>query len=72
MNNGLIEQNDSPYTIFNKPKNEFVANFVGSHNVISQNKKKFAIRMDQIKISKTSKINNNTMVLDDLEFRVKM
>ena len=29
MNNGLIEQNDSPYTIFNKPKNEFVANFVG-------------------------------------------
>ena len=69
MNNGLIEQNDSPYTIFNKPKNEFVANFVGSHNVISQNKKKFAIRMDQIKISKTSKINNNTMVLDDLEFQ---
>ena len=69
MNKGLIEQNDSPYTIFNKPKNEFVANFVGSHNVISQNKKKFAIRMDQIKISKTSKINNNTMVLDDLEFQ---
>ena len=55
--------------IFNKPKNEFVANFVGSHNVISQNKKKFAIRMDQIKISKTSKINNNTMVLDDIEFQ---
>ena len=35
MNNGLIEQYDSPYNIFNKPKNEFVANFVGSHNVIS-------------------------------------
>ncbi len=69
MNNGLIEQNDSPYIIFNKPKNEFVANFVGSHNVISQYKKKFAIRMDQIKISKTSKINNNTMVIDDLEFQ---
>ena len=39
MNNGKIEQVGDPYEVFNKPKNEFIANFVGGHNVISKNKK---------------------------------
>ena len=39
MNNGKIEQVGNPYEVFNKPKNEFIANFVGGHNVISKNKK---------------------------------
>ena len=69
MNNGIIEQFDSPFNIFNKPKNEFVANFVGSHNVISQNNKKYAVRMDRITVIKTKKSNNNTMIIKDLEFQ---
>jgi putative spermidine/putrescine transport system ATP-binding protein len=36
MNNGKIEQVGDPYEVFNKPKNEFIANFVGGHNVISK------------------------------------
>ena len=55
MNNGIIEQFDTPYNIFNKPKNEFVANFVGSHNVVYLKDKKIAVRMDQMNIVKTKK-----------------
>ena len=50
MNNGKIEQVGDPYEVFNKPKNEFIANFVGGHNVISKNKKSYSIRMDHIRI----------------------
>ncbi|MAJ14834.1 MAG: Fe3+/spermidine/putrescine ABC transporter ATP-binding protein [SAR116 cluster bacterium] len=69
MNDGIIEQFDSPFNIFNKPKNEFVANFVGSHNVVLQNNKKYAVRMDQITVIKTRKSNHNTMTIRDLEFQ---
>ena len=69
MNNGIIEQFDTPYNIFNKPKNEFVANFVGSHNVIYLKDKKIAVRMDQMSIVKTKKLNDNTMIIEDIEFQ---
>ena len=59
MNNGIIEQFDTPYNIFNKPKNEFVANFVGSHNVVYLKDKKIAVRMDQMSIVKTKKSNDH-------------
>ena len=69
MNNGIIEQFDTPYNIFNKPKNEFVANFVGSHNVVYLKDKKIAVRMDQMNIVKTKKLNENTMTIEDIEFQ---
>ena len=69
MNNGIIEQFDTPYNIFNKPKNEFVANFVGSHNVVYIKDKKIAVRMDQMSIVKTKKSNDNTMIIEDIEFQ---
>ena len=69
MNNGIIEQFDTPYNIFNKPKNEFVANFEGSHNVVYLKDKKIAVRMDQMSIVKTKKSNDNTMTIEDIEFQ---
>ena len=69
MNNGIIEQFDTPYNIFNKPKNEFVANFVGSHNVVYLKDKKIAVRMDQMNIVKSKKLNDNTMTIEDIEFQ---
>lgn len=69
MNNGIIEQFDTPYNIFNKPKNEFVANFVGSHNVVYLKDKKIAVRMDQMNIVKTKQLNENTMTIEDIEFQ---
>lgn len=35
MNQGLIEQVDAPRAVFNQPRSEFVARFIGGHNVIA-------------------------------------
>src|SRR5699024_10666894 len=31
LNNGVIQQVDSPYNVYNRPKNTFVASFMGSY-----------------------------------------
>ena len=70
MNNGKIEQVGDPYEVFNKPKNEFIANFVGGHNVILKNKKFYSIRKDHIQIinNKESK-NCYPMTVNEIEFQ---
>jgi putative spermidine/putrescine transport system ATP-binding protein len=70
MNKGKIEQVGDPYEVFNKPKNEFIANFVGGHNVIVKNKKNYSIRMDHINVI-FSKKNKNThpMIVNEIEFQ---
>ena len=70
MNKGKIEQVGDPYEVFNKPKNEFIANFVGGHNVISINNKPYSIRMDHINVNFDKK-NKNTysMKVNEIEFQ---
>ncbi len=68
MNRGNIEQIDTPFNIFNKPKSEFIANFIGSHNIVERKAKKYAIRMDQIEISKTN-TKNARIIINDIEFQ---
>ncbi len=69
MNKGVIEQSDTPYNVFNKPKNEFIAHFVGSHNVVQVGAKKYAVRMDQIKINISKKPENDDIKINDIEFQ---
>ena len=70
MNNGKIEQVGDPYEVFNKPKNEFIANFVGGHNVISKNNKSYSIRMDHIRIINNIKSKNSyTMTVSEIEYQ---
>ena len=70
MNKGKIEQVGDPYEVFNKPKNEFIANFVGGHNVISKNKKFYSIRMDHIQITKNKNSKNSyPMTVNEIEFQ---
>ena len=70
MNKGKIEQVGNPYEVFNKPINEFIANFVGGHNVISKNNKSYSIRMDHINVNFDKK-NKNTqlMKVNEIEFQ---
>ncbi len=53
MNNGRIEQAGTAIEIFNAPKTEFVARFMGGHNVINDGSRHVAIRADKIDISTT-------------------
>jgi putative spermidine/putrescine transport system ATP-binding protein len=47
MNAGRIEQTGSPHTIFNAPRTEFVARFIGGHNVIPLGDTQIAVRTDK-------------------------
>lgn len=50
MNRGSIEQAGTPREVFNAPKTAFVAQFIGSHNVIHTNGGAIAVRADRLKL----------------------
>ncbi|WP_085314343.1 ABC transporter ATP-binding protein [Derxia lacustris] len=55
MNAGRIEQAGSPHDIFNRPRTEFVARFLGGHNVIRTDggaaTAPVAVRADKVKLA---------------------
>ena len=52
MNNGRIEQDASPHALFNAPRSEFVARFIGGHNVIPSPRGPVAVRADRTRLSR--------------------
>jgi putative spermidine/putrescine transport system ATP-binding protein len=52
MNAGRIEQQGSPRDIFNHPKTEFTAKFIGGHNVIAVDGEIFAVRNDRLMLKR--------------------
>ncbi|WP_339693734.1 ABC transporter ATP-binding protein [Celeribacter baekdonensis] len=48
MNNAVIEQAGPARSVWNTPRTEFVARFMGGHNVISLNGTKVALRADEV------------------------
>ena len=50
MNAGKVEQQGTPHQLFTKPKNRFVAQFIGGHNVIEKGLQPLSVREDRIKI----------------------
>jgi putative spermidine/putrescine transport system ATP-binding protein len=48
MNKGRIEQAGSPKEVFEKPATEFVARFLGGHNVIATPSGPIAVRADRL------------------------
>jgi putative spermidine/putrescine transport system ATP-binding protein len=69
MNEGRIEQDGSPQDIFNAPKTEFVARFIGGHNVVDQDGGRVAIRADRIVIAK-GEVGGSALeaIVRDVEF----
>lgn len=51
MNDAVIEQAGDARTVWSAPKTEFVARFMGGHNVISLEGAKFALRADAVTIA---------------------
>ncbi|MBE9637596.1 ABC transporter ATP-binding protein [Salipiger mangrovisoli] len=51
MNNAVIEQAGSARDVFNAPKTEFVARFMGGHNVLALPQGRFAIRNDLTRLA---------------------
>jgi putative spermidine/putrescine transport system ATP-binding protein len=51
MRAGRIEQVGSPRDVFNAPKTEFVAQFIGGHNVIRSQNGTIAVRADRLVVT---------------------
>ena len=51
MNHGLIEQVGSPHQVYNHPASEFVARFMGGHNVLDTPAGPIAVRNDHMQIA---------------------
>ncbi len=51
MNNAVIEQAGSARDVFNAPQTEFVARFLGGHNVLSLAHGRFALRTDEVRLA---------------------
>src|SRR5258707_5511361 len=52
MNGGRIEQQGSPREIFNHPRTEFTAEFIGGHNVIGVGDKTYAVRVAKLTLKR--------------------
>ena len=50
MNQGRIEQEGPPHDVFNAPRTEFVARFMGGHNVIDLGETLVAARTDRTRL----------------------
>ena len=51
MNHGRIEQMGAPREVYNRPASEFVARFMGGHNVLTTTQGKVAVRNDHIQLA---------------------
>jgi putative spermidine/putrescine transport system ATP-binding protein len=72
MNKGRIEQAGSPQEIFNQPASEFVARFMGGHNILETARGKIALRSDKIRVHKAHGDSNSggyAAMLTDIEYQ---
>lgn len=74
MNHGLIEQVGSPHEVYNRPTSEFVARFMGGHNVIDTPAGKIGVRTDQILLTPLGQaqpdgLHNKRAVITDVEYQ---
>jgi putative spermidine/putrescine transport system ATP-binding protein len=74
MDHGLIKQMGSPHTIYNRPASEFVARFMGGHNVLQTAVGKIGVRTDQIMVSPLASAvpdhpHSKRAVVTDIEYQ---
>ena len=70
MNHGLIEQVGSPHQVYNHPASEFVARFMGGHNVLQTTQGKVAVRNDHIRVAPLDHGENGwPATVNDVEYQ---
>ena len=74
MNHGVIEQAGSPMEVYNRPASEFVAGFMGGHNVIATPAGKIAVRNDHFRVLPAEQAhvddpNSKMANITDLEYQ---
>ena len=64
MNAGRIEQAGPPRDVFNAPKTEFVARFIGNHNVLNLAEGQFSIRSDRVRLAVEGALNATVTAIE--------
>jgi putative spermidine/putrescine transport system ATP-binding protein len=62
MNGGRIEQQGSPREIFNHPRTEFTARFIGGHNILVAGGETFAVRDDRVLLRRPGEAVNGPSI----------
>ncbi|MGJ7545169.1 ABC transporter ATP-binding protein [Variovorax sp. LT1R16] len=70
MNHGLIEQVGSPHQVYNHPASEFVARFMGGHNVFDTPVGPIAVRNDHMQIASEAECGRGVPArITDVEYQ---
>jgi len=69
MNNARIEQAGSPREVFNTPRSEFVARFMGAHNVIDSPSGPLAVRADRLTLHRTPQPDAREVAVRAVEYQ---
>ncbi|CUP51787.1 MAG: ATP-binding cassette domain-containing protein [Clostridium baratii] len=69
MNNGKIEQIGTPEEIYNNPSNSFVADFIGTTNIIKLDGKEIMVRPEDLTLLKSKESNLTNYRVKNIEFR---
>ena len=69
MNRGRIEQKGAPREVFNRPATEFVARFMGGHNVLETAAGKVAVRSDHMQISPDTGAAGLAAIVTDVQYQ---
>jgi putative spermidine/putrescine transport system ATP-binding protein len=69
MNDGRIEQAGSPREVFEAPRTEFVARFIGGHNIISFDGRRVSVRTDRTLLVPADRTDARRVVVRDVEYQ---
>ena len=69
MRNGKIEQAGAPREVFNAPRTEFVARFIGGHNVIATDNGPIAVRADRIQLREGNAVGALPATVRSVEYQ---
>jgi putative spermidine/putrescine transport system ATP-binding protein len=69
MSDGRIEQAGTPREVFETPRTEFVARFMGGHNIISLDGRKVSLRADRTRLLPAAAEGARPVVVRDVEYQ---
>jgi len=68
MNEAVIEQSGTPFQLFNEPATEFVARFMGGHNVFDAPHGRMVVRTDRTRLAADDGHVTQRAVVDSVEY----
>jgi putative spermidine/putrescine transport system ATP-binding protein len=69
MSDGKIEQQGAPHEIFNAPRTEFVARFIGGHNILPMGGSTVSVRTDRTRLLAAPQGDARPVTVREIEYQ---